>query len=59
MFSSHLDVLDCPEFEAALYRLMSINAMKNSKEDVVIPALVGLCIHEPKLDLMVGVMEIL
>jgi glycosyltransferase involved in cell wall biosynthesis len=46
-FPSHLDAPGRPVFEAALFGLPSIVAMRNPTSDVVVPDRTGLCIDEP------------
>lgn len=46
-FPSHLDAPGRPVFEAALFGLPTIVAMRNPTTDVVIPDITGLCIDEP------------
>lgn len=46
-FPSHLDAPGRPVFEAALFGVPSIVAMRNPTRDVVIPGETGLCIDEP------------
>ena len=46
-FPSHLDAPGRPVFEAALFGLPTIVAMRNPTRDVVIPGETGLCIDEP------------
>lgn len=46
-FPSHLDAPGRPVFEAALYGLPTIVAMKHPTEDVIVPGVTGLCIDEP------------
>lgn len=47
-FPSHLDAPGRPVFEAALYGLPSIVAMRQPTEDVVIHGVTGLCIYSPE-----------
>lgn len=46
-FPSHLDAPGRPVFEAALYGLPTIVAMRDPTGDVIIPNRTGLCIDEP------------
>jgi glycosyltransferase involved in cell wall biosynthesis len=46
-FASHLDAPGRPVFEAALFGLPAIVAMRNPTSDVVVPGRTGLCIDEP------------
>lgn len=46
-FPSHLDAPGRPVFEAALYGLPTIVAMKDPTSDVIIDGVTGLCIPEP------------
>ena len=46
-FPSHLDAPGRPVFEAALFGLPSIVAMRDPTSDVVVPDRTGLCIDEP------------
>ena len=47
-FPSHLDAPGRPVFEAALYGLPSIVAMKNPTEDVIIDGQTGLIVDQPE-----------
>lgn len=58
-FPSHLDAPGRPVFEAALYGLPSIVAMKNPTCDVVIDGKTGLCIDNPDPKLIAASIEIL
>ena len=46
-FPSHLDAPGRPVFEAALFGLPTIVAMRNPTRDVIVPDETGLCIDEP------------
>lgn len=46
-FPSHYDAPGRPVFEAALYGLPAIVAMRNPTDDVVVPGVTGLCIDTP------------
>lgn len=46
-FPSHLDAPGRPVFEAALFGLPTIVAMRNPTRDVIVPGETGLCIDEP------------
>jgi glycosyltransferase involved in cell wall biosynthesis len=46
-FPSHLDAPGRPVFEAALFGLPTIVAMKNPTSDVIVPDVTGLCIDTP------------
>ncbi len=46
-FPSHLDAPGRPVFEAALFGLPTVVAMRNPTDDVVVPGRTGLCIDTP------------
>lgn len=46
-FPSHLDAPGRPVFEAALFGLPTVVAMRNPTDDVVVPGRTGLCIDQP------------
>ncbi len=46
-FPSHLDAPGRPVFEAALFGLPTVVAMRNPTRDVIVPGETGLCIDEP------------
>jgi glycosyltransferase involved in cell wall biosynthesis len=58
-FPSHLDAPGRPVFEAALYGLPSIVAMRRSTVDVVIHGVTGLCISSPEPGLIAEAIETL
>ena len=47
-FPSHLDAPGRPVFEAALFGLPTIVAMRNPTRDVIVPGETGLCIDHPE-----------
>lgn len=46
-FPSHLDAPGRPVFEAALFGLPTVVAMRNPTDDVIVPGQTGLCIDTP------------
>ncbi len=58
-FPSHLDAPGRPVFEAALFGLPTIVAMKNPTSDVVIPGQTGLCIDVPTPEAIANAIEAL
>ncbi len=56
-FPSHLDAPGRPVFEAALFGLPTIVAMKNPTTDVIIPDVTGLCIPTPTPEAIAGAIE--
>ena len=58
-FPSHLDAPGRPVFEAALYGLPTVVAMRNPTDDVVVPGRTGLCIDVPTPDAIADAIETL
>jgi glycosyltransferase involved in cell wall biosynthesis len=56
-FPSHLDAPGRPVFEAALFSLPTIVAMKNPTSDVIVPDVTGLCIETPTPDAIADAIE--
>ncbi len=56
-FPSHLDAPGRPVFEAALYGLPTIVAMKNPTNDVIVDGQTGLCIESPEPYEIAGAIE--
>ena len=56
-FPSHLDAPGRPVFEAALYGLPAIVAMKNPTTDVIIHRSTGICIKQPDIKLLADAIE--
>ena len=58
-FPSHLDAPGRPVFEAALFGLPTLVAMRNPTDDVVVPGRTGLCIDVPTPDAIADAIETL
>lgn len=56
-FPSHLDAPGRPVFEAALHGLPTIVAMRQPTDDVIVPGLTGLCIDEPRPELIADAVQ--
>lgn len=58
-FPSHLDAPGRPVFEAALFALPTIVAMRNPTNDVIVPGETGLCIDAPSPEAIAKAIQVL